>query len=248
MPLVSSSRTKLAKLADRKMVLNVGVEAEYFLVRRTGDGGIEVADPLDAAPLPCYDAKGLTRMYDHLTAVSTYMNRLGWTNYANDHEDGNGQFEQNFKFADALTTADRTIVFRYMVHTLAHEAGMAATFMPKPFTHLTGSGLHVHTSLWSDDGDELFHACRRRSEGPRPLRNGLLIRRRSDRARASPCGCVRSDGQLVQAHRGRGTDIWSNLGAELCHVRRKQPDPDVTCARAGPESRIGASTARPTRT
>ena len=159
-------KNQLAKLADRKMVLNVGVEAEYFLVRRTGDGGIEVADPLDAAPLPCYDAKGLTRLYDHLTAVSTYMNRLGWTNYANDHEDGNGQFEQNFKFADALTTADRTIVFRYMVHTLAHEAGMAATFMPKPFTHLTGSGLHVHTSLWSDDGDELFM----RAEGdPRDL-------------------------------------------------------------------------------
>ena len=149
-------KNELARLEERGLVFNAGVEAEYFLVKRTESGGIEVADPLDVAPLPCYDAKGLTRMYDHLTAVSTYMNRLGWSNYANDHEDGNGQFEQNFKYADALTTADRTIVFRYMIHMLAHKSGMAATFMPKPFSHLTGNGLHVHSSLWSEDGDELF--------------------------------------------------------------------------------------------
>jgi glutamine synthetase len=95
-------------------------------------------------------------MFDHLTTVSSYVNQLGWANYANDHEDANGQFEQNFEFADAMTTADRVIFYRYMVHTLAHEAGMAATFMPKPFAHLTGTGLHVHQSLWSDQGEPLF--------------------------------------------------------------------------------------------
>ena len=66
-----------------------------------------MADPLDRAGAPCYDAKGLTRMFDHLTTVSRYMNQLGWANYANDHEDANGQFEQNFAYADALTSADR---------------------------------------------------------------------------------------------------------------------------------------------
>jgi glutamine synthetase len=150
-------KRQLAKLAERGLTLNVGVEAEYFLVRRKAGGGIELADPLDTAPSPCYDAKALTRMFDHLAEVSRCMNQLGWTNYANDHEDANGQFEQNFTYADALTTADRLIFFRYLVHTLAHRAGMAATFMPKPFAHLTGNGLHVHTSLW--DGDtELFAA------------------------------------------------------------------------------------------
>lgn len=149
-------KRQLAKLAERGMVFNVGVEAEYFLVRRNEDGSISVADPLDVAAQPCYDAKGLMRMYDHLTTVSTYMNRLGWSNYANDHEDANGQFEQNFEYADALTTADRAIFFRFMVHQLAHEAGLAATFMPKPFSHLTGNGLHVHASLWSEEGDPVF--------------------------------------------------------------------------------------------
>lgn len=149
-------KRSLEKLAARGLVANVGAEAEYFLVRRRPGGGVELADPLDTMESPCYDVKGLSRVYDHLTAVSRHMNTLGWSNYANDHEDANGQFEQNFRYADALTTADRIVFFRYMVQSLAHEAGMAATFMPKPFAHLTGNGLHLHTSLWSPDGDELF--------------------------------------------------------------------------------------------
>lgn len=142
--------------AERGWVFKTGVEAEYSLVRRTEDGGIAVADPLDTAAKPCYEAKGLSRMWGHLSKVSTYMNQLGWGNYANDHEDGNGQFENNFVYADALTTADRTVFFRYMVHMLAHEAGMAATFMPKPFGQLTGNGMHIHSSLWTQDGEPLF--------------------------------------------------------------------------------------------
>jgi glutamine synthetase len=147
----------LEKARERGVVYNVGCEAEYFLVRRREAGGIDVADPLDRSEAPCYDAKGLTRMYDHLTTLSKYMNRLGWANYANDHEDANGQFEQNFAYSDALTSADRLIFFRYMVHTVAHQAGLAATFMPKPFASLTGSGLHLHSSLWdAKSGAELF--------------------------------------------------------------------------------------------
>ena len=147
----------LEKARERGLEYNVGCEAEYFLVRRVEEGGIEVADPLDRSEAPCYDAKGLTRMFDHLTTLSKYMNRLGWANYANDHEDANGQFEQNFAYSDALTSADRLIFFRYMVHTVAHQAGLAATFMPKPFANLTGSGLHLHSSLWdAKSGAELF--------------------------------------------------------------------------------------------
>ena len=149
-------RRQIERLAEAGYVMGVGAEAEYFLVRRTPEGGITVADPMDEAKAPCYDARALTRMFDHLTTVSRHMNALGWANYANDHEDANGQFEQNFRYADPLTTADRVIVFRYMVHMLAAQAGMLATFMPKPFTHLTGNGLHMHLSLWDGEGAELF--------------------------------------------------------------------------------------------
>jgi glutamine synthetase len=147
-------KRQLAGLRDRGMTLYAGAEPEYFLVKKTAAGGIQVADELDDADLPCYDAKGLTRSYEFLTTLSSAMNKLGWSNYANDHEDGNGQFEQNFAYADALTTADRVIIFRYMVHTLAQQQGMLATFMPKPFTDRTGTGLHLHLSLWDADGKQ----------------------------------------------------------------------------------------------
>ena len=148
-------KNQLAKLEERDMTYKVGVEAEYFLVARQPDGSVSVADPLDTATSPCYDVKALTRMFPHLARVSKYCNELGWGNYANDHEDANGQFEQNFTYAGALASADRLIFFRYMVHTLAHEAGMAATFMPKVFSDRTGNGLHMHSSLWRGD-EELF--------------------------------------------------------------------------------------------
>jgi glutamine synthetase len=137
-------------------VFKTGTELEYSLLRRREDGGLEPADPHDTADKPCYEVKGLTRMWDHLSTVSRHLNTLGWGNYANDHEDGNGQFENNWHYADALTTADRAIFFRYMIHMLAYDAGMVATFMPKPLSHLTGNGMHIHQSLWTQDDQPLF--------------------------------------------------------------------------------------------
>jgi glutamine synthetase len=144
-------RRQLGKARAKGFEFMMGLELEYFLLRSDGEGGIQLADPLDDLEKPCYDLKGLTRNYDFLTTVSRYVNELGWGNYANDHEDANGQFEQNFTYTDALSSCDRAIFFRYMVHTLAQQRGMLATFMPKPFTHLTGNGCHFHMSLW--DGD-----------------------------------------------------------------------------------------------
>jgi glutamine synthetase len=144
-------RAVLDRLAERELSLQVGAEAEYFLVKQDPDGRVRVADDRDTAERPCYDARGLTRMYEHLTAVSAALNHLGWSNYANDHEDGNGQFEQNFTHADAMVTADRLIAFRYLVSVLAEQRGMTATFMPKPFGDRTGSGLHLHLSLWREE-------------------------------------------------------------------------------------------------
>jgi glutamine synthetase len=144
-------RRQLARAKAMGFEFKTGVELEYFLVRKREDGGLEVADPLDTLSQPCYDMRGLSRSLDFVTGVSRNVTELGWDNYATDHEDANGQFEQNFDFADALVTCDRAIFFRYMVESLAQERGLMATFMPKPFAHLTGSGAHFHMSLW--DGD-----------------------------------------------------------------------------------------------
>jgi len=110
--------------------------------------------------------RALTRNLDFVTEVSKAVTGLGWDNYATDHEDANGQFEQNFQFADALTTCDRAIFFRYMVESLAQQRGLIATFMPKPFAHLTGNGCHFHVSLWKD-GENVFE--RDPADDPRGL-------------------------------------------------------------------------------
>lgn len=143
------------RLADAGFEPWVGAEVEYFLVKHDPAGNLVPADADDIAPQPCYDARSVTRMYEHLTMVSTAMNTLGWGNYANDHEDANGQFEQNFEYADALTTADRVVTLRYLLNVMAQRRGMVATFMPKPFADKTGSGLHLHLSL-TKGGEKVF--------------------------------------------------------------------------------------------
>jgi glutamine synthetase len=126
-------------------VMKSGVEAEYFLL--TADGQ-SIGDARDQQGKPCYDQQALMRLYDLITQICDAMLALGWGPYQNDHEDANGQFEMNWNYADSLTTADRHAFFKYMVKTLAEAQGLRATFMPKPFAHLTGSGCHAHVSMW----------------------------------------------------------------------------------------------------
>ncbi len=143
-------RNQIARAAELGYELKIGAELEYFLLRRADDGSLELADPLDTLDQPCYDMRALTRNLDFVSEVSKNITALGWDNYATDHEDANGQFEQNWEYADALTTCDRAIFYRYMVESMAQERGLIATFMPKPFGHLTGNGCHFHMSLWKD--------------------------------------------------------------------------------------------------
>ncbi|HEY1519018.1 MAG TPA: type III glutamate--ammonia ligase [Solirubrobacteraceae bacterium] len=159
-------RNQLARAKELGFELKVGAELEYFLVRRREDGTIEVADQLDTLDLPCYDMRALTRNLDFVSQVSKAVTGLGWDNYATDHEDANGQFEQNFQFDDALTTCDRAVFYRYMVESLAQQRGLIATFMPKPFANLTGNGCHFHVSLWSN-GENVFE--RDAGDDPRGL-------------------------------------------------------------------------------
>jgi glutamine synthetase len=150
-------RRQIAKAAEQGYELKIGAELEYFLLRRMPDGSLAVADELDTMDQPCYDMRALTRNLDFVSTIARHLDTLGWDNYATDHEDANGQFEQNFSYADALTTCDRAVFFRYMVESLAQERGLIATFMPKPFGHLTGNGCHFHVSLWKD-GENVFDA------------------------------------------------------------------------------------------
>ena len=221
----------LRRTAEQDVEPFVGAEVEYFLVARDKRGRLRPADPADNAAQPCYDARGVTRMFDHLAQVSAAMNDLGWANYANDHEDANGQFEQNFAFADALTTADRVITLRYLLSVLAESRGMTATFMPKPFTDRTGSGLHLHVSLWRA-GQPLFSAGGDGESGETADDYGLglsqlayAFHRRCPGSCQRPAGDPRPDGEFVQAHRCSLDGLGRHVGAQVAFLRRQRPDP-----------------------
>ena len=152
-------KRQLEKAAAQGLEMKTGVECEYFLISPDGK---EISDVSDRQSKPCYDQSALMRRFQVVTDICDCMLALGWGPYQNDHEDANGQFEMNWSYDTALITADRHMFFKYMVKTLAEAAGYRATFMPKPFAHLTGNGCHAHVSLWKggenvfgDNGDEL---------------------------------------------------------------------------------------------
>jgi len=154
-------KRQIEKAAKKGCRMKTGVECEYFLVNSDGTA---ISDDQDTQSKPCYDQSALMRQYEVITQVCDAMIELGWGPYQNDHEDANGQFEMNWDYDDCLKTADRHVFFKYMVRQIAENNGLRATFMPKPFAHLTGNGCHAHVSLWdkagkknlfADSGDEM---------------------------------------------------------------------------------------------
>lgn len=154
-------KRQIEKASKKGCRMKTGVECEYFLVNSDGTA---ISDDQDTQSKPCYDQSALMRQYEVITQVCDAMIELGWGPYQNDHEDANGQFEMNWDYDDCLKTADRHVFFKYMVRQIAENNGLRATFMPKPFAHLTGNGCHAHVSLWdkvgkknlfADSGDEM---------------------------------------------------------------------------------------------
>ena len=92
---------------------------------------------------------------DVLRDMRTAMVDAGIPVESSNPEYGPGQIEINVAHADAMTTADNTALYKSIVKEIAAAAGLRATFMPKPWTEPSGSGMHVHTSL-SSDGQNVF--------------------------------------------------------------------------------------------
>ena len=148
-PVEASPRVALKRQLEQAEKLGfrmkTGVECEYHLIN---SDGTDIADTKDQQSKPCYDQQALMRQYPVISQICDGMIELGWGPYQNDHEDANGQFEMNWDFDDAIKTADRHVFFKFMVKSIAELQGMRATFMPKPFSHLTGNGCHAHISIW----------------------------------------------------------------------------------------------------
>jgi glutamine synthetase len=143
----------LAKVDARGWTFNVGPEPEFFLFKRNG--------PQTIHPVP-HDVGGYFDFSANDEAVrvrTELMNALasmGLQVEMGHHEVALGQHEIDFRFDDALQTADNVLTLKYTVKAIAARNGLIASFMPKPIFGINGSGMHCHQSLFTADGKNLF--------------------------------------------------------------------------------------------
>ena len=222
----------LSAVRDEGYVFYIGIEPEHFLVSRNDDGSISVWDPndMDRLTKPCYDFKGIANVMDYLRDMMDGMRHVGWDAYQSDHEDANGQYEINFVYADALTTADRYTFFKMMTSQYAQKYDAIATHMAKPFTDRTGSGGHIHFHLEdAATGENVFLD----EEDPQGLGlsqmaynfiGGIFAHA------ARPVLHNLAHGKLLQeapgGRRAARLPVGVPVDTGLCLVRRQQPHPD----------------------
>ena len=136
-------KRQLARLKDKGYVLNTGPELEFFLLRRA-DGGVQTL-PHDAAGyFDLSEDLGTEVRKEMMNALEDFGIRVETAH----HEVATGQHEIDFEYADALRTADNAVTFKTTLKAVAASKGLYATFMPKPFFGINGSGMHTHQSLW----------------------------------------------------------------------------------------------------
>jgi glutamine synthetase len=148
---------QMARARELGFVFNLGIETEFYFVTVDDQGRPSSWNPRDNLAKPAYDAIGLLESLGFLDEMVRHMNSMGWDVHSFDHEDGSGQYEFDFSYTDALDMADRFMLFRMMAKEIARSHGYEATFMPKPWSDVTGSGAHFNMSLASvTDGANLF--------------------------------------------------------------------------------------------
>ena len=215
-------KRQLDKLAAEGLTLYTGIEPEFMLLTRDANGALKPFDATDTLDKPCYDYKGLSRASGFLDELTSSLRAAGVDVYQIDHEDANGQFEVNYTYADALTSADNFMLVKMAVSEIARKHGMIGTFMPKPFSNRTGSGAHFHISDGQRGEEQPVPRCEGPA-GPGAVGDGLFLPRRLAEARARTDGHLRADGQFVQAAGGGPRALGCDLGAGLHRLRRQQP-------------------------
>jgi glutamine synthetase len=129
-------------------------EQEFFIVKENGG---DLPTPIDMAGYFDYHPGDLTD--DIRRDIADTAEAFGIEIEISHHEVALGQNEIDFKYDEALVTADRTITMRMITKVVAAMSGYIATYMPKPFGGINGSGMHTHMSLWSKDmKDNLFYS------------------------------------------------------------------------------------------
>ncbi len=143
----------LAKLDERGWTFNVGPEPEFFLFKGTNGNGVHPV-PHDTGSY--FDFSADDEAVVVRTALMEALDAMGLEVEVGHHEVALGQHEIDFRFADALKTADNVLTLKYTVKAIAAQHGLTASFMPKPVFGINGSGMHCHQSMFDKKGNNLF--------------------------------------------------------------------------------------------
>lgn len=143
----------LARAQTLGYVFNTGPELEFFLLRRTNGDRIQ-AIPHDVGSY--FDFSAGDEAQRVRSDIVVALEQMGMEVEMSHHEVALGQHEIDFRYSDALSTADHAVTFKYVVKAIAARHDLLATFMPKPIFGINGSGMHTHQSLSSLAGKNLF--------------------------------------------------------------------------------------------
>jgi glutamine synthetase len=219
-------RRVLDKAAGLGFTMNAGMEAEFFMFKRHPDGGPttdthDVGGYFDLAPVDLGE--------DARRAIVDTLEQMGFEVEAAHHEVAHGQHEIDFRYADALTTADHIATFRFVVKYVAEKFGLFASFMPKPIFGQNGSGMHTHQSLFRGKENAFWDATAQWELSTTALHyiGGLLKHARGYCAITNPL--VNSYKRLVPGYEAPVNVAWS--------IRNRSPMMRIP-ERRGPGTRV----------
>ncbi|MEJ1517971.1 type I glutamate--ammonia ligase [Bacillus cereus] len=205
----------LKEASEKGYSVNVGPEPEFFLFKTDKDGKatLEVNDNAEYFDITPIDSGESCRR-----DIVLRLEALGFEVEASHHEVAEGQHEVDFKYDDALTTADRIQTFKWVVKQVAAEHGLHATFMPKPIAFVSGSGMHCHISLFKD-GKNAFYDEKTEtglSGLAQQFMAGVLSHARANAAITNPL--VNSYKRLVPGYEAPVNIAWSTSNRS-CMIR-----------------------------
>jgi glutamine synthetase len=199
-------KRQIARAAALGYTMNAGMEAEFFMFKPGQEGTPatvthDVGSYFDMAPADLGE--------DARRSIVSTLEQMGFEVEAAHHEVAHGQHEIDFRYADALTTADHIATFRFVVKYVAGRFGLTASFMPKPIFGQNGSGMHTHQSLFAG-GTNAFYAPDARwqlSDTALHYIGGLLRHARGFAAVTNPL--VNSYKRLVPGYEAPVNVAWS---------------------------------------
>ena len=151
-------RQILTQAVEQGYVYNVGPELEFFLFKRNSEpNGQQATRPVPHDVGGYFDFSPRDEAQQVRSEIILALEAMGMHVEMSHHEGATGQHEIDFRYADALASADNAVTFKYTVRAIAATHGIYASFMPKPIFGINGSGMHTHQSLFSGEGRNLFY-------------------------------------------------------------------------------------------